>query len=122
MKKPKNLIAVCLLMTMVSCSSISTSTSRDPSSVGGSKKWEELRDLKQRRVELSALSVHFQKKKNINQLKKIQREQKKIDERINEIESNITAYESGLNPIQNDSVDWHGEKEKSNLAVFDKVR
>ena len=80
MSKIQNLTAFCLLTTFASCSSnpLATSNSvtahRNPSSLVNSKNWEELRDLKQRRIELSAQAIHFEKKKNKVQLKKIQEE------------------------------------------------
>jgi phosphatidylserine/phosphatidylglycerophosphate/cardiolipin synthase-like enzyme len=115
MTKKLNLTAVCLLAVLTGCAV--TPAHRDPSSTISSKSWEELRDLKQRKVELSALSVHFQKKKNEAQLKKIQSEQKNIDQKISEIEGTLTAFEDrSLHSIQNQSVDWRGEKENLELS------
>lgn len=114
MTKKQNITTVCLLMTLASCTSVPTH--RDPSSLTDSKSWQELRDLKQRKVELSALSVHFQKKKNEAQLKKIQSEQKNINDKINEIESSIAAFDGGSNFIQNEPTDWREEKERLDLS------
>lgn len=115
MTKKLNLTAVCLLAVLTGCAV--TPAHRDPSSTVSSKSWEELRDLKQRKVELSALSVHFQKKKNEAQLKKIQSEQKDIEQKIGEIEGTIAAFEDrSLHNIQNESVDWRGEKERLELS------
>lgn len=115
MTKKQNLTTICLLMVLAS-SCTSVSTHRDPSSLTESKNWEELRDLKQRKVELAALSVHFQKKKNEAQLNKIQSERKNIDEKISEIESSMKAFDSRSNIIQNASSDWREEKERLDLS------
>jgi cardiolipin synthase len=115
MTKKQNLTTICLLMALAS-SCTSVPTHRDPSSLAESKIWEELRDLKQRKVELAALSVHFQKKKNEAQLNKIQSERKNIDEKISEIESSITAFDGRSNIIQNASSDWREEKERLDLS------
>lgn len=115
MTKKQNLTTICLLMALAS-SCTSVSTHRDPSSLAESKNWEELRDLKQRKVELAALSVHFQKKKNEAQLNKIQSERKNIDEKISEIESSMKAFDSRSNIIQNASSDWREEKERLDLS------
>jgi hypothetical protein len=55
----KNVFLSCLLISLVSCQ---TPVTRMPSSVMASKDWEDLRDLKQRKVDLGALSVHYNKK------------------------------------------------------------
>jgi len=115
MTKKQNLTTICLLMALAS-SCTSVPTHRNPSSLMESKIWEELRDLKQRKVELAAFSVHFQKKKNEAQLKKIKSEQKNIDDKIGEIESSITAFDGGSNTIQNASSDWREEKERLDLS------
>lgn len=80
MTKKQILVTFCLLMGLASCSSTS-------------KNREELRDLKQRKVELTALSLHFQKKKNEEQLKKIKKEQKNINKKIIELESRPIGLE-----------------------------
>lgn len=110
-----NLTAICLLAVLSGCAV--TPAHRDPSSTLSSKNWEELRDLKQRKVELSALSVHFQKKKNEAQLKKIQSEQKDIDKKISEIEGTMSAFDDrSLHNIPNAAIDWRGEKERLELS------
>lgn len=115
MTKRLNLTALCLLAALAGCAV--TPAHRDPSSTISSKSWEELRDLKQRKVELSALSVHFHKKKNESQLKKIKSEQKDIDKKIAEIEGVMTAFEDkSLHNIPSASVDWRGEKERLELS------
>ena len=87
MTKKQNLTAICLLLALAGCSS--SIAHRGPGSNGASKNRDELIQLKQRKVELSALSLHFQKKKNEPQLKKIQSEQKKLDAKISEIEKDL---------------------------------
>ena len=115
MTKKINFTAVCLLAVLSGCAV--TPAHRDPSSTLSSKSWEELRDLKQRKVELSALSVHFHKKKNEDQLKKIQSEQQTIDQKIADIESTMTAFDDrSLHNIPSASVDWRGEKENLELS------
>jgi uncharacterized membrane protein (DUF106 family) len=90
MKKMNIFTFSCLLIFIVGCS---TSINRDPSSITSSKAWEDLKNLKQRKVELDAMSVHFKKKKNAVQLEQIQDEQKNIDKQIAEIESNMNSFE-----------------------------
>lgn len=95
MNNKLNLAIISFLLMLTSCTSVSIY--RDPSSLlvlKESQKKEELFVLKQRKVELTALSAHFQKKKNENQLKKIQNEQKNIEKKINKIESNLTEISS----------------------------
>ena len=120
MSKKQNLTSFCLLMALTSCTStpVLISAHRTPSSLVNSKNWGERRDLKQRRIELSALSIHFQKKKNEVQLKKIQDEKNKINAKINEIESKLAVLEGGSNHIQNQSSDWRGEKERLDLTML----
>ena len=81
MKKSFQILAACLFISLTGCQ---TNINRTPGSIVKSK--EELKDLKQRRVELSALSIHFLRKKNQVQLEKIQSEQKSIEKKIKEIE------------------------------------
>ena len=119
MNKKQNLTTICLLIALAGCST--TAIHRDPSSTLDSKNWEELRDLKQRKVELAALSVHFNnKKKNEGQFKKIQDEQRNIDKKITEIENAITAFETGANhQISSVRGEWRGEKERVELSNID---
>ena len=120
MTQKLNLTAICLLTVLTGCAV--TPAQRNPSSTASSKSWEELRDLKQRKVELSALSIHFQKKKNEAQLKKIQSEQKDIDQKISEIENVMTAFDDkSLHNIPSSKADWRGEIERlelSNLNLY----
>lgn len=120
MTQKLNLTAICLLTVLTGCAV--TPVQRHPSSTLASKSWEELRDLKQRKVELSALSIHFQKKKNEAQLKKIQSEQKDIDKKIFEIENIMTAFDDkSLHNIPSSKADWRGEIERlelSNLNLY----
>lgn len=85
MGKKQILTKLCLLIILSSCTSVSVY--RNPSSFLWPKEREEIRNLKQRKIELSALSAHFQKKGNEIIVKKIENEQKKIDKKINKIES-----------------------------------
>ena len=128
MKNKQNLLILCLLIAFTSCSSTkplissSPSTFRNPSSLIDSADWEKLRDLKQRRIELSALSIHFEKKNKKNQFKKNQNEKKVIDQKINEVEARLEVLEGTSNHIQNQSTDWREEKEKihlSNLSLYE---
>lgn len=84
MKKMKNLALVLILGFALSCQS---NIHREPSSVAEAGEWKNLKNLKQRKIELNALSIHFHKKKNEVQLAKIQDEQLSIDKKIKEIES-----------------------------------
>lgn len=115
MKKIHHITATCLLFTFVGCQT--TPSHRDPSSVLESKNWEELRDLKQRKVELNAMSIHFQKKKNEAQLKTIQKEQKNLDEKMADVESRISALDKSFNQqIPSGTSDWREEKERIDLT------
>lgn len=121
MKKIQHLNVLLLLAVMASCQS--PTTHRSPSAVIESKSWEELRELKQRNVELSALSVHFKNKKNEDQLEKIQDEQKQIAIKIEAVENRLTHYSSQLkNTIKNSHTPWREEKqniELSNLNFYE---
>lgn len=116
MKLTKKLTAACLLISLAGCQ---TPMTRMPSSVSESKEWEELRSLKQRKVELGAMSVHFQKKKNEEQLQKIQAEQKSLDKKIKEIESSLTTLETSGNTIANTPSEWREEKERLELGKLE---
>lgn len=114
--KIRNATALVLLLSFVGCQ---TPMTRMPSSVTDSKDWEELRSLKQRKVELGAMSVHFQKKKNEEQLLKIQDEQKNLDKKIKEIESKVSVLDAGGSTITNNPSEWREEKERIELAKLD---
>ncbi len=120
MKKLEKFTALLVLASLAGCQ---TPMKRDPSSVTitrEAKEWEELRNLKQRSVELGALSVHFHKKKNEGQLKKIQDEQKSIAAKIAEIESSIGALSGGANEqIVTAPKEWREEKERWELSKID---
>lgn len=110
-----NLTTISLLLVLAGCST--APVHRDPSSTIASRSWEELRDLKQRKVELAALSVHFHKKKNEVQLKKIQDEQREIDSKIRDVEGTISAFQDRtVHNIQNETTEWRGEKERLDLS------
>lgn len=121
MKHIKKITAVCLLASLVGCQTPPIGrTPSSTSSIISSKSWEELRGLKQRRVELDAMSVHFQKKKNEFQLEKIQEEQKKLTKRIAEIESQLVAFEAGTKQaIFGEHSNWRNEKERIELGIPD---
>ncbi|MBC7429016.1 MAG: phosphatidylserine/phosphatidylglycerophosphate/cardiolipin synthase family protein [Bacteriovorax sp.] len=118
MKKINFFTSTCLLISLTGCS---TAMHRDPSSVAASfKDWENLKVLKQRKVELGAMSVHFKKKKNEVQLEQIKEEQKNINNKIAEIESHITAFEdNSKQSIVNPPSDWRLEKENIELSKLD---
>jgi cardiolipin synthase len=115
MRKIQNLAILFLFTSLTACQSMN---SRHPSSVlSDAKDWEELRGLKQRNVELNALSLHFQKKKNEIQLAKIKDEQADIAKKIKEVESHISTLEfSQKQSIQNDGLPWREEKERLDLT------
>lgn len=121
MKNFQNFAALLLVASLASCQS--PMIVRTPSSVIESKDWAELRDLKQRNVELSALSIHFKKKKNEVQLEKIQSEQADISKKITEIESHISLLENNSQSrIQNSGTPWREEKERielNNLSLYE---
>ena len=123
----QKLSTFCILIALASCTSApplisspssSSSTFRNPSSLINSLDWEKLRDLQQRRIELSAQSIHFQKKKKEDQLKKVLNEKKTIDKAILEIESKLAILEGGPNHLKNKSTDWRGEKEDVHLSIL----
>ena len=116
MKKINLLTASCLLATLVSCS---TPTNRQPGSVEANKSWEELAALKQRKVELGSLSIHYQKKKNDSKLAEVQEEQKSLDKQIAELEAVIPAFEDrSLQTIVNNPTEWRLEKENLELNIL----
>lgn len=116
MKKINLLTATCLLASLVSCS---TPTKRKPASVDSTKSWEELNTLKQRKVELGAESVHYQKKKNDSKLAEIADEQKNIDKKIAEIENRIDAFDdSSKQTITINPSNWRVEKENLELNIL----
>jgi cardiolipin synthase len=118
MKNYQNFAVILLLASIASCQS--PTSVRTPSSVVESKDWEELRVLKQRNVELSALSIHFKKKKNEVQLNKIKDEQANITKKVEALEGKLTVFETGKNQvIQNVSSPWREEKERIELASLD---
>lgn len=110
-------LTLCLIVLITGCQ---TPGYRAPSSIVISKDWNDLRDLKQRKIELGALSVHFHKKKNEVQLEKIQEEEKKIDKKIEDIESSIAVFENqSKQSIKNTGKEWREEKEKIELSKLD---
>ena len=111
------LTATCLLVSLVGCS---TPVHREPGSINSSKEWEDLKNLKQRKVELGAQSVHYQKKKNASKLDEIRDEQTAIDKKINIIESKISAFEdNSRQSIINAPSEWRVELEKLELNILD---
>jgi phosphatidylserine/phosphatidylglycerophosphate/cardiolipin synthase-like enzyme len=120
MKKINFLISGCLLISLISCS---TSMNRSPSSILENKAWDDLKNLKQQKIEMSALSVHFKKKKDDKNIAQNEVEQKSIDQKINEIELNLKAFDSNnVKTISNNSLNWRIEKEKielNNLSLYE---
>ena len=117
MKNFRNFTALLVLATLASCQ---TPMKREPSSftmAKQSKEWEELRELRQRSIELGALSVHFQKKKNEAQLEKIREEQGLIAAKIKVLEFKVSALDSGTNEsILTPEKPWRTEKERWELG------
>lgn len=123
MKHTKKITSILLLAALVGCQ---TPPTRTPSSVILSKDfrdikdWQELRELKQKSVELSAQTVHYVKKKNETELAKIKNEQDEINKKISEIESRIGSLDSDQQVvIQNDNKNWRVEKDNIELAQLD---
>ncbi|MBY0413279.1 MAG: phosphatidylserine/phosphatidylglycerophosphate/cardiolipin synthase family protein, partial [Bdellovibrionales bacterium] len=89
---------------------------RDPNASFDTRTWEELRVLRQRTVELNALSIHFQKKKNEEQLNKIQSERAEIAKKIATLESNTASFSNQEKRfIENKDGEWREEREKLDL-------
>lgn len=117
MKNKINYFSAPFLFILFFFLSCSTSLQRNPSSLLVSNEWEKLRELKQKKVELSALSVHYEKKNNKKEkIEILKNEEKKIDEEIKEIESRLlTLEDSEKHFILNSGKDWRIEKEKIEL-------
>ena len=116
MKKIHFLTATCLLASLVGCS---TPNSRLPSSIESSKNWDELIALKQRKIELGALSVHYQKKKNESKLAEVVKEQQEIDKKVEEIEDRISPFDDmSKQSVANVSKEWRTEKENLELGIL----
>lgn len=117
MKNFKNFTALLVLATLASCQ---TPMKREPSSLTlakQAKEWEELRELRQRSIELGALSVHFHKKKNEAQLQKIKDEQGLIAAKIKVLEFKIQTLTSNTNEtILTPEKPWRTEKERWELG------
>lgn len=115
MKKIQHLNILFLLAAMASCQS--PVVQRTPSAIFDAKDWEELRGLKQRNVELSALSVHFKNKKNESRYEQIQDEKRDLEKKIELLEARTSSFQNGLNnTIAEKNEAWRQEKQKIELA------
>lgn len=105
-----------LLSVLLVLSACQSPVSRMPSSELFSKEWEELAVLKQKKIELDALSVHYTKKKNQAELDKINAEKKEILKKITNLESRISTLDSNeVHTINNPAQDWRREEELISL-------
>jgi cardiolipin synthase len=81
-------------LTMVSCQG---PILRQPSSEAENKKWNELRTLQQKKFELQAASLNFEKKKRVDDLERTKKEIGDINVKISAIENHLEPLESGWN-------------------------
>lgn len=117
MKFTSQFILVCILASTIGCQS---PMHRKPSSEAVVIDWSDLRDLRQRKVELEAMNVHYKKNNDLIKLEEIKPELKKLEKLIVEVETRIMSSDrKGTQAIHNESVNWRYGRESIELSNLD---
>ncbi len=119
MKKYKSSALLCALLLGSSCQTNRLSEGRKPSSVIETEVsiYNELAGLIQKKTELDALSIHFEKKKRSDDFKKVEEELKVINSKIDQLEKSIkTLSTNDLYVFNHESKPWRKEEQELEIS------